>query len=80
MEGTIPLRDGGYCSLVLWWRVPYSRVMVEGTVPLCYNGGCCALALWLKSSSGGSRIRENERKSVRLKFYVSFTLGKANTK
>ena len=45
-EGTVPLRDGGFCSLVLWWRVLYLCVVEEGTQPLrvegtvawCYSG------------------------------------------
>ena len=40
--------------------------MVEGTVAWCYGGGYCTLPLLLKSSSGGSRIRQNDRKNVRL--------------
>ena len=33
VEGTMPLRDGGYCSLVLWCSITSPRAVVEGTVP-----------------------------------------------
>ena len=44
-EGTVPMRDGGVCSLVLWWRVLYLCVVEEGTQPL-RDGGYYSLVLW----------------------------------